>query len=364
MRYFLSMLASTLVGMTVIFSAHAGESRSIGLMTGPESGTYIQIGKDIAQVMAKEGIKVEVRSSLGSIDNLKKISTTGENAALGIVQSDVLGFLKRSNNPQSQEIANKLRMIAPFYQEEVHVLASKNITSIKDLAGKRVVVGAEGSGSMLTAVNLFSLLNITPAKMYKIDPPEGVVAVLTGQADALIFVGGKPVRLFKNMEQLSGLQGENAGRLNTVHLLALDDPALLREYRPAQISPKDYHFVEKTIPTIALNAVLVGFDFTLKDTPYYHARCEQMGKLATALQKYLPDLQRTGHAKWKEVDLSAPLNLWKRDACASPKLTRKTEAAPAVAKPSPSDLLEKKSNADPATKKLQQDLLKVIQKPE
>lgn len=331
-------------------------AQSLGLMTGPETGTYVQIGKDIARAMAEANVTVDVRPSLGSIDNIKKISTTGENAALGIVQSDVLGFLRRSKNPQSVEIAEKLRLIAPLYAEEIHVLARKNISSMEELAGKRVVVGAEGSGSMLTAVNLFSLLKVKPAKLYKIEPPEAVVAVLTGQADALIFVGGKPVKLFKNMEKLRDIKtGENAGRLDQVHFLPLDQPALLQEYRPAQLKFSDYRFIEEPIPTVALNAVLVGYDFTLKDTNYYQKRCQQMALVGKQLRHAMPEFKRSGHPKWREVELSAPINLWQRDKCAWPAMAKANATQTAASKPLP--------QTDETVRNLQQDLIKVIQKP-
>src|SRR6185295_15596249 len=100
---------------------------------------------------------------------IKRINSS-ENAALGIVQSDVLGFLSRSKNPDSMKMASNLRMIFPFYNEEVHVLARKNIKTFADLAGKKVVVGEEGSGNMLTSVNLFSMMEIAPKEMLKIPP--------------------------------------------------------------------------------------------------------------------------------------------------------------------------------------------------
>src|SRR5690242_2080317 len=68
---------------------------TLGIVTGPKTGTYYAIGKDIAQVAAKSNITVDVKPSQGSIDNIKRINSS-ENAALGIVQSDVLGFLSRS----------------------------------------------------------------------------------------------------------------------------------------------------------------------------------------------------------------------------------------------------------------------------
>ncbi len=109
---------------------------ALGMVTGPETGTYIQIGQDIAKITKPEGLNIDVKSSDGSIANIRRIQSK-ENAAVGIFQSDVLGFLKRSKNPDTAKIASSLRMILPLYKEEVHVLARKDIFTIvfRDFAG-------------------------------------------------------------------------------------------------------------------------------------------------------------------------------------------------------------------------------------
>ena len=317
---------------------------TLGMVTGPKTGTYVAFGKDIAGQAKKAGIDIAVKPSSGSIDNIKRITGTEENAALGIVQSDVLGFLKRSKNPESLATAQKLRMVLPFYREEVHVLARREVGSFADLAGKRVVVGSEGSGSMLTSVNLFSLLGIKPAKMYQVEPPEGIVAVLNNRADAMVFVGGKPVRLFKNLEEVAGIaKGPLAGKMQEVHLLPLDDPRLTQEYSAASITPEDYAYVEQLVPTVAVNAMLVSYDFTRKNTAYYRQRCAALGKVTQSIRDNLESLKSSGHPKWREVDLQADVLSWQRDECALP--------APVVA----GNALSEKDAAS-----LEADLLRIV----
>ncbi len=188
----------------IIFSSTsaAGRQNSIGMVTGAPTGTYIQFGRDIAAIMERHGIKIDVKPSNGSVDNIGMMTNPKENAALGIVQSDVLSILRRTRNPDSVAIAKRLRMVFPFYNEEVHILARKEIASLADLNGKKIVVGQKGSGNMLTANNIFSLAGIKPAELINNNPPEGVVAVLSGEADAVVYVGGKPVPLFNNLNNI------------------------------------------------------------------------------------------------------------------------------------------------------------------
>lgn len=286
-------------------------SEAIGIVTGPKTGTYYAFGKDIEAVMAKEKITVEIKESEGSTDNIRRINSS-ENASLGIVQSDVLGFLSRSQNAESIKMASKLRMVFPFHNEEVHVLARKNIKSLAGLKDKKVAIGEEGSGNMLTAINLLAISAVEPAEMRKIPSAEGVVAVLKGDIDAVVFVGGKPVRLFKNLEDLSLPENQKfAGLLEQVHFLALDNPKLLEEYRPATLTVEDYRFIDTPVPTIAVQAVLVSFDFSGNKE-----RCRQLSEFAKIMREKLPQLKEKGHSKWKEVDLTADSGLWKKDSCA------------------------------------------------
>lgn len=317
----LRALACALIFFSMHSPAHAQDT--LGLVTGPKTGTYYAFGKDIAKAVRKSGITVNVKSSEGSIDNIKRINS-GENAGVGIVQSDVLGFLSRSKNPDSIRMAAGLRMIFPFYNEEVHILARHNVKSLTDLQGRNVAVGEEGSGSMLTAINLFSMMNISPSQILKIPPAQGVVGVLKGDIDAVVVVAGKPVRLFKNLDDLALPENQKyAHLLQQVHFLPLDDARMLEEYKPAEIRNADYRFISETIRTISVQAVLVAYDFSHAKSK---KRCGRLAKLAQALRKALPALKEKGHPKWKEVNLEANLGIWKKDSCSWPQTAVKNEA--------------------------------------
>ena len=302
----------TLISLLLVCSDQARAGDALGIVTGPKTGTYYAFGKDIAQVASKAGIQVDVKSSEGSIDNIKRLNSS-ENAAIGIVQSDVLGFLSRSKSPSSIKMASSLRMIYPFYNEEVHVLARTEIKTFADLQGKRIAVGEEGSGNMLTAINLFAMMNVAPSESRKISPAQGVVAVLKGELDAAIFVGGKPVRLFKNLEDLTLPENQKyAPMLQHVHFIPLDSPKMLEEYKPAKITKADYSFVHDDVPTIAVQAVLISYDFSKHPNKKH---CDRLSALTKLIRKELPTLKEKGHPKWKEVNLDANSGIWKRDSC-------------------------------------------------
>jgi len=304
-----------LINLTRWAPAMAADNHAqpIGMVTGSKTGTYIQFGNDIAEVAKAAGLSILVKDSQGSIDNIRRMASK-ENAALGIVQSDVLGFLNRSESPEMRRVADRLRLIFPFYNEEVHLFARKSIRSFGDLQGKRVVVGEEGSGNWLTAVNLLQLTGVKPAELLQISPLSGVTAVLEDEADAMFYVAGKPVSLFTKVGNLIN-KPEFAAMLANVHFVPLDDPQMLREYASARISPKDYGWLEGETPTIAVKAVLMSFDFSGKKNPYFAQRCKQLAVLGRVIRTHVDALRQTGHPKWKEVNLDEKVGIWSLDQC-------------------------------------------------
>ena len=312
-RRFLTGVMIT-AGILLFSSAYASDY--VGMVTGSKTGTYIQFGRDIARVCARYGLNIKVKESEGSLKNIQRMNSR-ENAAFGIVQSDVLGILE-AKQPQ---VAKRLRMVYPLYNEEVHLLARKEIRRLEDLEGKVVATGTKGSGNWLTFANLLYKTKVKPRqKVTDMKPLDAVIAVLEGKVDAMIYVSGKPVALFEKLEQLK--KKPRLGRLmEGVHFVPLNDPALLKEYYvSSSIGPSDYSWVESRTPTIAVKALLVSFDFSSQSTAYYKNRCQSLGVVAKAISDNLDELKRTGHKKWQMVHLDASVGRWKRDRCAHPSL--------------------------------------------
>ena len=284
----------------------------IGIVTGSKIGTYIQFGKDIAIVSHNLGVKVKVKTSKGSIDNIRRMSST-ENAAFAIVQSDVLGFLSKSSDPLFRSYAKRLRLIYPFYNEEVHLFARKEIQSINDLQGKTVIVGPKSSGTNMTAWNILNTVNIEPAKRLNESVDDGIAMVLNGTADAVFVVAGKPRKGFSNLFDTP--KNSVKELLQQVHFVPLDDKALLAEYENSNLSHQDYAFIQGSIPTIAVKALLVSYDFSSGSSTYFKQRCRQLRKVSQAIRQNIGILRKDHHKKWNQVDLNGDMGGWPVDKC-------------------------------------------------
>jgi TRAP transporter TAXI family solute receptor len=288
----------------------AGRAEDLGLITGSEKGTYYQFGLDLQKLVKPNGFSMTVYPSKGSVDNIFAVYQR-PGVQLGIVQSDVLAFVARlQSDPTLTRIAKKTRMVFPLYNEEVHVLGRRGTADFDDLAGKRVAVGREGSGTYLTARLLFKLAEVTPAEMVFTDTDEALAQLKAGRIDAMLYVAGYPVRLLK----------EDVSEKDELALIPISSKSIVEFYPRAEIPGGTYSWQAAAVTTVAPKAVLVSFDFRRKD-------CDTIGKVAQLVASRIDWLQKNGHPKWKAVDLNYPLRGWEQYDCVKKYLGKTVPAS-------------------------------------
>jgi TRAP transporter TAXI family solute receptor len=309
----------TCIVLAAVMALGSGPSLAaddVGLITGSDKGTYYQFGLDIQKLVKESGVNVTVHPSKGSIENIFAVYQR-PGVQLGIVQSDVLAFVaKVQTDPVLQRIAKKTKMVFPLYNEEVHILGRRGIADFDDLAGKRVAVGRDGSGTYLTARLLFKLAEVAPSEMVPIDTTEALTALKAGRIDAMFYVAGYPVKLLKDDVQAS----------DELVLVPITSKSIVEFYPRAEIPSGTYPWQTAAVSTVAAKAVLVSFDFRRKD-------CDTVGKVAQLVSSRIESLQKNGHPKWKAVDLNYPLRGWEQYDCVRKYLGRPAAAPATTAKP-------------------------------
>ena len=270
----------------------------LGLITAGESGTYYQFGHDLRRLAKRGGIELRVHPSRGSVDNISAVSQGGD-VKLGIVQADVLYFIAAlSSDPAIARIASNLRMVFPLFNEEIHVIGRPGIRDFDELAGKRIAIGYEGSGTNLTARLLFQLAGIVPAEALPVDLGEGLAQLKAGRIDAVVYVAGYPVRVLS--DQLTSADG--------LALIPITNKSVFEVYGETQIPPNIYNWQKMPVRTATVKAVLVAFASRGPE-------CETIGRLARQIVTGMDWLTRRGHPRWRLVELDAPLKGWEQYDC-------------------------------------------------
>ena len=286
--------------LAAVVAAGPAIAQNMGIVTGGPTGTYIKIGGDIQTVSEPSGIDLTVHESKGSIQNVFDVRKR-RGVQLGIVQSDVLGYIRDIQpDPELKKIAEKLRLVFPLYNEEVHLLADFSIESPDDLNGKRVAIGAQQSGTYLTAKNIISLLDVRPAEEVLIGGQAALDALRSGEIDAMFFVAGAPAGLFS----------EQTTADDKFHLVPIEDKSI-EGYVPTTIPAGTYPWEDGPVETVAIKATLISFN-------YRGEHCQNVGKVADIIRENKRWLDSNGHPKWRQVNLNEDLPGWTQYDCAAP----------------------------------------------
>jgi len=285
----------------------------IGLVSGISTGLYYKLADDLVKLAGPHRLTLVNRETLGSEDNVRKLVST-ENAGIGFVQSDLLDWMRHSTNGEERKQAELLRLVLPLYPEEIHVLARRGLRTLSDLQGRRVLTPSSSQGSRYTAENLLRAAQVQPASQDGSKPLDvAMCMVLTGQADAVVFVQGKPVQ---SLIDLKDLRDHAARPLDGVHLMPLDMPANVVGYEVARIDHSDYPWLQAPVQTLSVQAMLMAVDFSLRRTPYEKLRCRQIKQLADLVKAKLPTLRPPDYQqKWLAVDPRHTVRGWRPVEC-------------------------------------------------
>ncbi len=148
--------------------------------TGSKDGLYHRLAIQVKAVLEANhpDLIIELRTSAGSSDNIARLD--GNQAQLALVQNDALG-------------GESVRSVAALYPEVLHLLCRTNagIRSLHDLAGKRVGIGAAGSGTEQIVTNLLAFANVADgANQIRASFSASLRQLRGGELDAAFFLTG------------------------------------------------------------------------------------------------------------------------------------------------------------------------------
>lgn len=192
----------TLLGFSevaIMVSAQAAE-KIITIGTAGVTGVYYPAGGAICRLVNRgrkeHGIRCTVESTGGSINNLEGVRKA--EMELGIVQSDLLYHAYKGDEIFTDVGADKnLRIVFSLHSEPFTIVARKDskIEKLDDLKGKKVYLGAPGSGMRATMEDLMKRKGWTDkafSKVVDLKSNDQTQALCSGKIDAMIYAGGHP----------------------------------------------------------------------------------------------------------------------------------------------------------------------------
>jgi TRAP transporter TAXI family solute receptor len=300
----LNVVALSLIGSMAPLSVSAQEPER-QIMAAGTGSTQGLIAKDIATLGDRCGLPLAVVSSKGALESFFGVRNR-HNTQFGIVDGDLLNYLSsyKSENNDVRDAVQGMRIMLPLYDAEVHVLAPDNIRTLQDLRGKRIGVGEKDSTAYLTSQLMFDILRIPVAERVTGTTDEMIELLRQGEIDAMVRVAGAPV------EALADRRIDD-----TFHLVPITDELLRASYKQVTIPAGMYPYQKSPVQTVAVKTLLMTYEYGTGKNAYYNTACKAVADFTNLVVDNIDELRRTGHPKWKDIDLTEVPKGWEVGMC-------------------------------------------------
>ena len=186
----------------------AGGATQMTMGTGGTAGTYYAYGGVLGgQIKNLTGIDVNVVSTDGSKANI--IGIKKGTYQLGTVQSDVMAYAWNGTRTFEKEgKVDSFRTVAGLYAETVQLVTmDPAIKSVKDLKGKKVSIGAPGSGVYFNAIDVLAAAGLTEDDIVaqKQSFADSAKALNDNKIDAAFIVAGAPTPAIQELGATKGV---------------------------------------------------------------------------------------------------------------------------------------------------------------
>lgn len=187
-RYFWNLLAAILLTIVGVFwvSYHFVRPippQTLVMTTGMEGGSFAVLGERYRQVLARNGIMLQLLPSSGSVENLRRLREETGTVDVGFVQSG-MGKVEASSNLVS--------LGSIFYSPLwVFYRGDEPLDDLSQLRGKRISIGPEGSGVRKFSLDLLKAGGASdpPTEMFEYPIAEAARAIQDGRVEAVMTFG-------------------------------------------------------------------------------------------------------------------------------------------------------------------------------
>jgi uncharacterized protein len=273
-------------------------SNTIMVLTAGSGLTYGAFASDLATVL-NDGDEFRVLPVQGhsAFQNVRDVRYL-RGIDMGFIQSNLLGHYRRKN--LISDLADKISYIFKVCNNEIHVIARSDITSVEQLRGKKVNFNQVDSGAQISALDLFGYLGIQVQEV-NLRQNDALEKMKTGEIAATVALAGKPA------PAIAALKAKDGFRMLPIPF----DKRMLGDFVPTTFTHEDYPDLipaGQGVDSVASGTILISYNWP-KNTDRYR-------RIDHFVKAFFPRLEEfrkpPRHEKWKDTVLSAELPGWKR----------------------------------------------------
>ncbi len=263
----LLLILSLVVGCSSGEKEAGKEKKFLSIATGGTSGTYYPVGGAIAKVINEkvDNTNASAQSTGASVTNTRLIKN--KEVDLAILQNDIASYAINGKKQFKDKPVENMRGSATLYPEVIQIVVRKDVgvEDITDLKGKKIAVGAPGSGAEANAKQILNTFGITYDDIEEdyLSFGEAASRLKDRQIDAAFLTAGVPTAAVMDVAATQDITLLSFAA-DQIKKLSSEYPYLTGVKVPAGV----YNGQDKEVTTIALKATLVVREGLSEDLVY------------------------------------------------------------------------------------------------
>jgi TRAP-type uncharacterized transport system substrate-binding protein len=180
--------------VAVVWVVRSAPPRAIVLTSGPEGSSFHRWAVAYQKRLATDNIRLEIIPSGGSLDNLQRLQSPDTKVDFAFIAGGLAAEENYEGLISLGSVAYQPLMV--FYR------SATPISRLSELAGKRLAVGAIGSGTRALATTLLQANGIigAPTTFLDLDANAAASALLAGSLDAVFLMGDSaPIQILRTL---------------------------------------------------------------------------------------------------------------------------------------------------------------------
>jgi uncharacterized protein len=205
-------------------------SNTLAVISGNLNATYISIAYDLSAVLDDgDNLRILPVVGKGGGGNIRDVRFL-KGIDLGITQANLLNVFQRTK--ELGPINDKIVYLARLFNEEMHLIvrADSELTSIEQLAGKKVNFSDIGSGTQLSTRDVVRRLGLNVIEV-NMGQNDAVEALKKGEIAATVLIAGKPTASTAKLKASEGFRILPVAYSNALHKEYLT-AVLTHAYKP------------------------------------------------------------------------------------------------------------------------------------
>lgn len=228
-------------------------AKFVSILTGGTQGTYYPLGGTFADLITTDtGVKATAEVSQASAANMTSLANG--DAEVAFVQTDIAYYATNGTLMFEGEAIDSVVALGALYPETVQLvtLADSGIKTFADLKGKKVSVGAPGSGTFANAEQLLEIHGLTmdDIEAQNLDFGESTDGIQSGQIDAAFITAGYPTGAVEALNATNGVY------IIPVEADKAEELIAKYPYYAVDNIPTGTYGLESDIPAVSVGAML------------------------------------------------------------------------------------------------------------